>query len=357
MNSDSVNGVELDIPYVLPDQSYRQGSDITEAQLKQFEEEGYFLVKKLVTEEAIQEYTDHFLKISRGEVQTDVKIVKDVVLAKRMKAEGRTALKGELEMMKVQDYENDEIFMKYPKDPKILQYVKPIVGSNIRSIHTMLINKPPDLGKGTSVHPMHQDLLYFPFRPCNRIVASWTALQEINEENGCLSVIPGTHKLGMFAHRQPLEEGNTAYVGVNQEIISTLLNHPSKMYKKIALHMDPGDTVFFHPCLIHGSGPNFSNRFRKAISCHFASGLCKFIDIPKHSFELVDEMLITGTKPLGPEVNEAIRKLSQEQRLVLYKQYFRNKSRQLEGEAHDEWTPGTESVAELQRLIESKIRA
>ncbi len=42
--------------------------------------------------------------------------------------------------------------------------------------------------------------------------------------------------------------------------------------------MEPGDTIFFHPILIHGSGRNTSNRFRKAISCHFASTHCDFYE-------------------------------------------------------------------------------
>lgn len=44
----------------------------------------------------------------------------------------------------------------------------------------MLINKPPDLGIGTSRHPMHQDLLYFPIRPAKKIAAAWTAMQRID---------------------------------------------------------------------------------------------------------------------------------------------------------------------------------
>lgn len=43
--------------------------------------------------------------------------------------------------------------------------------------------------------------------------------------------------------------------------------------------MEPGDTVFFHPLLVHGSGVNVSNRTRKAISCHYAAGDCNYIDV------------------------------------------------------------------------------
>lgn len=92
-----------------------------------------------------------------------------------------------------------------------------------------------------------QDLHYFPFRPSNRIVCAWTAMEKIDEKNGCLQVIPGTHKnVGLLQHDYPDWEG-----GVNK------MYHGVRGFendKKVPLHMNKGDTVFFHPLLIHGSG-------------------------------------------------------------------------------------------------------
>lgn len=48
-----------------------------------------------------------------------------------------------------------------------------------------------------------QDLHYFPFRPAERIVAAWTAMERVNEDNGCLVVIPGTHKGELLTHDYP----------------------------------------------------------------------------------------------------------------------------------------------------------
>ena len=45
------------------------------------------------------------------------------------------------------------------------------------------------------------------------------------------------------------------------------------------LEMEKGDTVFFHPLLIHGSGANITTGFRKGISCHYASSECNYIDV------------------------------------------------------------------------------
>ena len=90
---------------------------------------------------------------------------------------------------------------------------------------------------------MHQDLLYFPFRPGNRIVGAWTALEMINEENGCLCLIPGSHKFGLFPHVPPDEIINVGFYGVQQEIIDNILSKPyltnyvcpSKMLTRISV--------------------------------------------------------------------------------------------------------------------------
>jgi len=166
------------------------------------------------------------------------------------------------------------------------------------AMHTMLINKPPDPGLKTSRHPMHQDLHYFPFRPADRIVCSWTAMQTINRENGCLVVVPGSHRQGqLLKHDYPKwKEGvNKMYYGIQDY-------NPDKD-KRSHLVMEAGDTVFFHPLLIHGSGTNNTSGFRKSISCHYASSECEYIDVKgtsQESFEhelkgLLEEKLPKGT--------------------------------------------------------------
>ena len=47
----------------------------------------------------------------------------------------------------------------------------------------------------------------------------------------------------------------------------------------VELSMEKGDTVFFHPILIHGSGPNRTTGFRKAISCHYSCTELTYIDV------------------------------------------------------------------------------
>jgi len=162
----------------------------------------------------------------------------------------------------------------------MLPYLKSFCGSDIKSVHTMFINKPPHMGS-TSRHPLHQDLAYFPFRPAERIVAAWSALENATRENGSLVIYPGTHKGPFLEHVYPEWEGgvNKAYFGVK--------NMPPPEAPKVFATMKAGDIVFFHPLIIHGSGENRSTGYRKSFCCHFASSHCHYIDIKGTYSELM----------------------------------------------------------------------
>jgi len=104
-------------------------------------------------------------------------------------------------------------------------------------------------------------------------VCAWTAMETINRENGCLAVLPGSHRSSLHAHGYPEWEGgvNKMYYGINDASI--------REAAKVHLEMDKGDTVLFHPLLVHGSGTNRTTGFRKAISCHYAASECNYIDV------------------------------------------------------------------------------
>jgi phytanoyl-CoA hydroxylase len=82
-------------------------------------------------------------------------------------------------------------------------------------------------------------------------------------------VVPGTQRGGLLSHENPdwefVNGGYFGAVGVGA--------HPDRVH----LEMEPGDTVFFHPLLLHGSGRNRSAGFRRAISAHYASAACRYL--------------------------------------------------------------------------------
>ncbi|XP_076688178.1 phytanoyl-CoA dioxygenase, peroxisomal-like isoform X3 [Callospermophilus lateralis] len=65
-----------------------------------------------------------------------------------------------------------------------------------------------------------------------------------------------------------------------------------KDHARVHLVMEKGDTVFFHPLLIHGSGRNQTQGFRKVISCHFISADCHCIDVKGTSYENIEKEVV-----------------------------------------------------------------
>jgi len=230
-------------------------------QMDHYREHGFVVVPGLYGLDDVERYRSRFDEIIEGRVERGKMLVmKDVMVAK-----GAVSPEENWQRIaKIQDFEDDPVLMEYIRDSRTMDCVEQIIDSHdILSIHTMLINKPPGVD---GRHPLHQDLLYFPFRPAEKIVASWTALDRCTKENGCLVVVPGTHKGELLEHENPdWEYLNLAYFGAKGFDANA---------ERIHLEMEPGDTVFFHPILIHGSGRNRTARPRKSISAHYASAEC-----------------------------------------------------------------------------------
>lgn len=261
-----------------------------------YEENGYIMMKKLVSEKDIKRYWDRFAEYATGKRKPESP---ELILQKELAV--KDAVLTENSLYKIQELYADEVLFEYCKHPKVLEYVSCFTGPNIMAIHTMLINKPPDTGSKSSRHPLHQDLHYFPVRPAERIVCAWTAMERITPENGCLVAIPGTHKGEHLSHDYPEWEGgvNKFYYGVDipEEMAS----------KRVHLLMEPGDCVLFHPLLIHGSGVNKTKGFRKAISCHYAPYESNFIDVNGTiQQKMADEILETFNKKLGAKLGMKI---------------------------------------------------
>ncbi|XP_070802722.1 phytanoyl-CoA dioxygenase, peroxisomal [Pituophis catenifer annectens] len=264
-------------PVTCPTQfRYTLDNDVlTPEQRRFYEDNGYLLIKNLVADEDIERFREEFVKICRKEVKVlGITIMKDITIAKSEADENNVS--------KLQDFMNSEELFRYCTLPQIVKYVECFTGPDIMAMHTMLINKPPDTGKKTSRHPLHQDLHYFAFRPADRIVCAWTAMQKVDRANGCLVVLPGTHKGGLKEHKYPDWEGgvNKMYHGIHDY---------DESLPRVHLPMEKGDTVFFHPLIIHGSGRNRTEGFRKAISCHYASSDCYYIDVKGTTQEILEK--------------------------------------------------------------------
>lgn len=269
---------------------------------QQFDRNGFVVKRGLLNSEDVATFRERFRQLCSREVKCPgLLIMRDVAISQS------EFVPGEKAVTKIQDFQHDDVLFGYCVHPSIVKYVKAFTGEDVMAMHTMLINKPPDPGTRSSRHPFHQDLHYFPFRPTDRIVCSWTALEHVHRRNGCLVVIPGTHTEPLMPHDYPKWEGgvNRLYHGVPEEFVKSCLDQGKEL---VYLEMQPGDTVFFHPLLVHGSGRNRTDGFRKAISCHYASSHCWYVDVDEKQQNIAEEVKATARQVLArrgfPNVDE-----------------------------------------------------
>jgi ectoine hydroxylase-related dioxygenase (phytanoyl-CoA dioxygenase family) len=138
---------------------------------------------------------------------------------------------------------HDAVFARMVAHPRLVEVLTALIGPNVQLHHTKMLVKPPERG---APFPMHQDYPYFPHER-HSVLAASVHLDDTDEENGCLHVIPGSHTLG------PLEARGE----------SKTVEYP--LESGTACPAAAGDVLFFNYLTIHGSGVNRSDRTRRNV--------------------------------------------------------------------------------------------
>jgi len=124
-------------------------------------------------------------------------------------------------------------------------------------------NKPPGTEHPT---PPHQDNYYFNLRPPN-ILTAWLALDPVDEENGCLRYVVGSHQRGLRPHNP------TSVLGLSQGISDY---GPDDKSREAMIQLQPGDLAVHHGETIHRADPNCSAiRSRRALVMVFHGEICR----------------------------------------------------------------------------------
>ena len=148
-------------------------------------------------------------------------------------------------------------FFELCHTPAILDYVEDVIGPNFYQWGGQFFVKYPNDG---SEVPWHQDSQYWPLSP-ERTVTAWLAIYDTDATNAAMQVIRGSHKKGVYTHHindapnlvlQKEVDANE----IDQENIATL-------------DMKAGEISLHDSRLIHGSGPNASDRRRCGITMRY----------------------------------------------------------------------------------------
>ena len=158
----------------------------------------------------------------------------------------------------------DQPFLKHPAfrsfvlDVRLEKILTELLGDRPLLKGDQVFMKPPRFG---SAKPYHQDNFYFQCHPGGHVITAWIALDDVNEENGCLRYISGSQKEGIVPHRavpgQPYDlTPEPEYIDLERESLAPVRK---------------GGVVFHHCETLHTSHRNTSDRWRRGYATHWVT--------------------------------------------------------------------------------------
>lgn len=207
---------------------------INEAQVAQFKELGYFVTEPMWSVAEL----DAVLHAFRGLQQVEI----DKAIA-----DGRDAKHIELLRLRAfigQAHTKSDVMARFVKSPIYVEASARFIGPDADLYYNQLVYKPPEKGR---YFGWHQDSGYVKTEPLEYITC-WTAITRSFLENGCIWVVPGSHKWGLQEH---------VYDNDLREYQVQVTERDA-----IPVPMERGQVAIFSSLTLHKSGPNTSTEPR-----------------------------------------------------------------------------------------------
>ncbi len=221
---------------------------MTEKLIAAYRRDGYAVVPGLFSREEVARYRQHFMELrAAGTYPGDFAGVN---------LQSNDPLKKYPRMIHMHRW--DRLSLEWLLEPRLNQWLTAFLGREPYAVQTMLYFKPP----GARGQALHQDQYYLRVQP-GTCMAAWLALDDCDEENGCLQVVPGTQDLPLLC---------TVAADTSQSFTDVAVPLAEGM-EPVPVRMTAGDVLFFNGQLIHGSFPNTSrDRFRRSLIGHYIVG-------------------------------------------------------------------------------------
>ena len=217
---------------------------LNKEQLEQFENDGFLLIEEAITPahlQNLQSVTAELIETSRQVRQSNDIYDLD---------HGHSAASPRLTRIK-QPAQQNPAFMDVVRSGKVLSILKAILGPNIALQTSKLNVKAP--GGGAAVE-WHQDWAFYPHTN-DSVLALGLMLDDVDEKNGPLMAIPGSHKGPVLNHHK-----NGVFAGA--------IDPDDPLFdldRAVSLQGRAGDMTIHHVRTLHGSAPNRSDRSRMMV--------------------------------------------------------------------------------------------
>jgi ectoine hydroxylase len=151
----------------------------------------------------------------------------------------------------------DDLFGAVARGERLVGGMERLLGGEVYHYHSKLTMKRPRAGGAWS---WHQDYGYWYNNGClcPDMASVAIAIDRATEENGCLQLLRGSHKMGRIEHGR---------VGGQTGADLERVDHAMQRLERIHCTMAPGDALFFHCNTLHASAPNLSDKPRNVLLC------------------------------------------------------------------------------------------
>ena len=229
--------------------------DDVDALAVQFESDGFVKIAPLFDDAKMGQIEDEVSRYVK-EVAPQVP-PSDIVYEKDALPDGSRAVRNLWRMEKYSPF-----FAELAQDPKITSLVRKLVHGEPEVAAVEMFAKPGRVG---SAVPFHQDNAYFTLTPPDALTC-WIALDDTDEQNGCVYYGRGTHRGGLQPHKPSNVKGN-----------SLMLAEPPAAGEtdEVAGVMGRGGAILHHCVLLHRSEPNTSAKARRGLLIVYRGSHCR----------------------------------------------------------------------------------
>jgi phytanoyl-CoA hydroxylase len=209
-----------------------------------FDDQGYLIVKDLLSPKLVAECQSEIKRLHEHyfELKAANEALDDFQIEPFSDKESEN---GVPILRKIEEtYRYSDTFQNLPAHPNLVAMLNAMLGPDLLLFRSTLMLKPPYHG---STHGFHQDSAYWPMDPPTQVTVS-IALTDATAENGCIRVIPGSHKWEVKHWGDIWRADNTGMTDDDEADLSGQIEAPLKA----------GSALFFHSRIVHGSGANKS---------------------------------------------------------------------------------------------------
>ncbi len=219
-----------------------------------FEEQGFLKLGRVVERAQVAELCQRIDDIMLGRVRYENMLMQlDGGGAYDALPEQTKTFKGaRLDYRKIEDLQLDPLFLEQIRLPIFREASARVYGADaaVSIYRAMFMNKPAQQG---TLLPWHQDGGEIWSLDRDPLLTTWTALDPSTRENGCVQIIPGSHRLGLLSkYGHTLSAEDVARHCPDDEVVD--------------LELEPGQAMLLHNFLIHRSGINRTAAPRRAFS-------------------------------------------------------------------------------------------